>query len=45
MQRAVDGYNQNVNALRQEIELQKEYQTKIQNLEKKHLKTGIRGIQ
>lgn len=44
MQRLVDGYNENVNALRTEIEVQKKYQSKIENLQKKHL-SGVRGNQ
>lgn len=45
MERSVEGYNLTVNALRNEIELQKEYQEKLQNLQKNHLKTGVAGIQ
>lgn len=44
MARSVTGFNSTVNALREEIERQKVYHDKIQNLEKKHLK-GIPGIQ
>jgi hypothetical protein len=44
MNRSVDGYNKVVNSLREEIEVQKKYQAKLENMQRSHLK-GVPGIQ
>jgi hypothetical protein len=44
MKRSVDGYNNMVGRLREEIEIQKVYQSKLENLQREYLK-GTPGIQ
>ena len=44
MRRSVDGYNEMVDQLRTEIEVQKVYQSKLEKMERKYLQ-GVPGIQ